>query len=48
MAPQASRFPGEAMPRRPASPLGADTDLVLTGIGYSVERIAALRASGTI
>jgi len=34
--------------RRPAPRLGADSDAVLTELGYDAERIAALRASGVI
>jgi len=48
MVPPAFRLPGEDMPRRPAAELGADTDAVLRDVGYSDERIAALRAEGVV
>ena len=48
MVPPAFRLPGEDMPRRAAAPLGADTDAVLHDIGYTDERIAALRANGVV
>ena len=48
MAAPAFRLPGEAMPKLPAPGFGADTDAVLTELGYTGERIASLRASGAI
>lgn len=48
MAAPAFRLPGSAMPRNPAPALGADTDQVLGEIGYSAERIAALRTAGVV
>jgi crotonobetainyl-CoA:carnitine CoA-transferase CaiB-like acyl-CoA transferase len=43
------KFSGDLESHSPASPLGADTDTILTDVlGYSAERIAALRASGAI
>ncbi len=48
MVPPAFRFPGEAMPRLGAPPLGADTDKVLAELGYDADRIARLRANGVI
>jgi crotonobetainyl-CoA:carnitine CoA-transferase CaiB-like acyl-CoA transferase len=36
------------MPRNPAPALGADTDAVLQEIGYSTDRIAALRTAGVV
>jgi succinate--hydroxymethylglutarate CoA-transferase len=48
MAAPAFRFPGEEMPKSPAPACGADTVAVLSEIGYSPERIASLRAAGTI
>jgi crotonobetainyl-CoA:carnitine CoA-transferase CaiB-like acyl-CoA transferase len=48
MVPPAFRFPGEAMPRLAAPMCGADTDAVLTELGYDTDRIATLRASGVI
>jgi crotonobetainyl-CoA:carnitine CoA-transferase CaiB-like acyl-CoA transferase len=48
MVPPAFRFPGEQMPRRGAPAVGADTDAVLTELGYDTQRIAALRAAGVI
>jgi succinate--hydroxymethylglutarate CoA-transferase len=36
------------LPRRAAPTLGADTDALLRELGYSVERIAALRSCGVI
>ena len=32
--------------RRPAPEIGADTDEVLAGLGYSAGEIAAMRAAG--
>jgi crotonobetainyl-CoA:carnitine CoA-transferase CaiB-like acyl-CoA transferase len=48
MVPPAFRFPGETMPRRGAPALGADTDAVLTELGYDAGKIAALRKDGVI
>lgn len=48
MVAPAFRVPGEAMPRRAAPALGADTEAVLREIGYDAARIAALRAEGVI
>jgi crotonobetainyl-CoA:carnitine CoA-transferase CaiB-like acyl-CoA transferase len=48
MTAPAFRLPGEEVPRRVASALGADTGDVLRGIGYTEERIAALREQGVI
>ncbi len=48
MVPPAFRFPGDALPRDAAPTLGADTDAVLTEVGYDPDRIAALRSSGVI
>jgi crotonobetainyl-CoA:carnitine CoA-transferase CaiB-like acyl-CoA transferase len=48
MVPPAFRFPGEAPPKRPAAPLGADTDAVLRELGYDDARIAALREAAVI
>ncbi len=48
MVAPAFRFPGEPMPRQAAPAFGADTDTVLTEIGYDAERIATLRAAGVI
>ncbi|MCY3980669.1 MAG: CoA transferase [Alphaproteobacteria bacterium] len=39
---------GEAPPARPAPALGADTEDMLTSLGYSPERIATLRAANVI
>lgn len=36
------------LPRRAAPALGADTDDLLRGLGYTEERIAALRAAGAV
>jgi crotonobetainyl-CoA:carnitine CoA-transferase CaiB-like acyl-CoA transferase len=36
------------MPGQGAPAFGADTDTVLTEIGYDAERIATLRAAGVI
>lgn len=35
-------------PKRPAPAMGADTQAVLRGIGYSQEQVAALRSAGVI
>jgi succinate---hydroxymethylglutarate CoA-transferase len=48
MVPPAFRFPGEQLPRQAAPALGADTDAVLTELGYDAARIAELRATGVI
>jgi crotonobetainyl-CoA:carnitine CoA-transferase CaiB-like acyl-CoA transferase len=48
MVPPAFRFPGEVMPRAAAPAFGADTDAVLREIGYSADRVAALRDAGVI
>ena len=40
--------PGEALPKNPAPQLGQDTDKVLSGCGFSEERIEALRQRGVI
>jgi len=37
-----------APPVRPGPALGADTDALLAGLGYSPERIAALRSAGVV
>jgi crotonobetainyl-CoA:carnitine CoA-transferase CaiB-like acyl-CoA transferase len=42
------RLSDAELPRRAAPALGADTDELLRDIGYSDERIAALRAAGAI
>ncbi|HSH08234.1 MAG TPA: CoA transferase, partial [Burkholderiales bacterium] len=42
------RSPGVTLPKNAAPALGADTDALLVGIGYSAERIAGLRAAGAI
>jgi crotonobetainyl-CoA:carnitine CoA-transferase CaiB-like acyl-CoA transferase len=42
------RSPGVELPHHAAPELGADTDRVLGGIGYSEQRIAELRAAGAI
>ena len=42
------RFDGERLPNRAAPLLGADSDDVLSELGYDDSAIAALRASGTI
>ena len=48
MAAPAFRLPNEEMPKRAAPGFGADTDAVLTELGYTQDRIAGLRASGAI
>ena len=42
------RLSDAELPRRAAPALGADTDELLRDIGYSEERIAALRAAGAV
>jgi crotonobetainyl-CoA:carnitine CoA-transferase CaiB-like acyl-CoA transferase len=42
------RLSDAELPRRAAPALGADTDELLRGLGYSDERIAALRAAGAV
>jgi crotonobetainyl-CoA:carnitine CoA-transferase CaiB-like acyl-CoA transferase len=42
------RSPGTELPLRAGPRLGADTDTMLGSIGYTAERIAALRAAGAI
>ena len=48
MVAPAFRIPGATMPRCAAPALGADTDAVLRGIGYSADRIVSLRESRVI
>lgn len=48
MAAPAFRLPGEDMPKLAAPGFGADTDALLTELGYTGERIAELRGAGTI
>ena len=48
MVPPAFRFPAEDLPRAAAPQLGADTDAVLTELGYDAARIAALRKAGVL
>lgn len=48
MAAPAFRLPGEDMPKQAAPSFGADTDAVLTELGYTGDRIASLRALGAI
>jgi crotonobetainyl-CoA:carnitine CoA-transferase CaiB-like acyl-CoA transferase len=48
MVPPAFRLPGEAMPRQGAPALGADTDAVLTELGYDAARIKSLRTASVI
>ena len=48
MVPPAFRFPGEDAPRAAAPELGADTEAVLAELGYSADRIAALRKAHVI
>jgi crotonobetainyl-CoA:carnitine CoA-transferase CaiB-like acyl-CoA transferase len=40
--------PGEDFSKNAAPPLGRDTDAILTGCGFSPERIAALRRDGVV
>jgi crotonobetainyl-CoA:carnitine CoA-transferase CaiB-like acyl-CoA transferase len=42
------RLPGVTLPREAAPALGAQTDALLEGLGYSAARIAQLRACGAI
>ena len=42
------RVEGEAHPNRPAPALGADSEAVLRELGYSAERIAALKEQGVV
>jgi crotonobetainyl-CoA:carnitine CoA-transferase CaiB-like acyl-CoA transferase len=42
------RLPGVTLPRAAAPALGAQTDALLEGLGYSAARIVQLRASGAI
>jgi crotonobetainyl-CoA:carnitine CoA-transferase CaiB-like acyl-CoA transferase len=42
------RLSDAELPRNAAPALGADTDALLRGLGYSEERIAALRAAGAV
>lgn len=42
------RVSGEAAPRRAAPALGADTDLLLAGLGYEAEQIDILRHNGVV
>ena len=42
------RLSDAELPRSAAPALGADTDALLRGLGYSEERIAALRAAGAV
>jgi crotonobetainyl-CoA:carnitine CoA-transferase CaiB-like acyl-CoA transferase len=42
------RCPGEDMPCEAAPALGSGTDGILTGLGYSAEEIARLRAAGAL
>ncbi len=42
------RLSGEEHPARPAPALGADTEEILRGLGYSAARIAALRKAGAV
>jgi crotonobetainyl-CoA:carnitine CoA-transferase CaiB-like acyl-CoA transferase len=48
MVPPAFRLPGDVMPRLAAPQLGADTDAILTELGYDAERITELREMGAI
>jgi crotonobetainyl-CoA:carnitine CoA-transferase CaiB-like acyl-CoA transferase len=48
MVPPAFRLRGEAMPRQGAPALGADTDAVLTELGYDAARIKSLRTASVI
>jgi len=42
------RMPGVEPPRRPTPERGEHTDAVLTGFGFAVEEVAALRAAGAL
>ena len=42
------RLDGERLPLRAAPRLGADSDAVLAGVGYSADEIAALRRDGVV
>ena len=42
------RCPGETVPCEAAPPLGSATDEILSGLGYSLDEIAKLRAAGAI
>lgn len=44
----AIRTPGEVPLANPAPPMGADTDAVLSDLGYDADRIAALRRAGAV
>jgi len=44
----AIRCPDDPVPAKPAPAMGADTDAVLTDLGYSEARIAALKRSGAV
>jgi crotonobetainyl-CoA:carnitine CoA-transferase CaiB-like acyl-CoA transferase len=48
MVAPAFRFPGAEMPRQPAPAYGADTETVLTELGYDSAKIAALRTQKII
>ena len=42
------RLSDAELPRRAAPALGADTDALLRGLGYSEERIASLRTARAV
>ncbi len=48
IAAPAFRLPRETMPKRAAPGFGTDTDAVLTELGYTQDRIAALRGAGAL
>jgi crotonobetainyl-CoA:carnitine CoA-transferase CaiB-like acyl-CoA transferase len=48
MVAPAFRFPGEEPPKAAAAACGGDTDAVLGELGYTADRIAALREGGVI